>query len=217
MAKRKLPLETFQKYGAIFENISKNETLKNVLSEYGYDEQEITKGKNLYDFAVEKLDISKRTTTEEKLAYDDFSKKYDTLKKTYSEDRKKAKVIFKNEEKKQSALGVKGVLATKFSVLLDMMDTFYKQLQSNEELSTPLKPLKITEEYIASQLEKIEEVKQANFNYTNKKGKSQQATLDKDVAFWEVETWVTKFYGIAKIVLKDQPQLLESIGKSIRT
>lgn len=217
MAKRKLPLETFQKYGAIFENINKNETLKNVLSEYGYDEQEIAKGKSLYDIATEKLDFSKKTSTEEKLAYDNFSKKYDELRKIYSDDRKKAKIIFKDEEKKQSALAIKGSLGIKFSVIFDAIDTFYKQLQASEELLTPLKPLKITEEHITSQLEKIEAVKRANFSYTNEKGKSQQATLDKDVAFAQVEAWVTKFYGIAKLVLKDHPQSLESIGKFSRS
>lgn len=207
----------FQNYGNIFENISKNETLKNELAEYGYDSEEIAKGKALYDVAAEKLDINKTETAEEKLAYDQFRKKFEALKKSYTTDRKKVKIIYKNEAATLSVLGVKGTASIRITEFLDGVDTLYKQLKASEDLRKPLARLKITEEHITAQLEALEEVKTAYNAYTKEKGESQKATKDKDKALAELEKWVREFYAIAKIALEDQPQLLESIGKFMRS
>ncbi|MDO4783081.1 MAG: hypothetical protein Q4A09_07695 [Capnocytophaga felis] len=216
MAQKRLTIEKFQNYGAIFENISKNEMLKNELAEYGYDEQEIAKGKVLYDSAAQKLDLNKTESAEEKMAYDTFSKKFEELKKSYTTDRKKAKIIFKEEETILSVLAIKGIMSIRINALLDDIDTFYKQLQAKEELRSPLKRLKIIDEHIAEQLKALAEVRQAYLQYTNEKGESQQATKNKDAAFAELDKWVREFYSIAKIALEDQPQLLESLGKFMR-
>lgn len=216
MGQKRLTIEAFHNYGAIFENISKNELLKNELAEYGYDNQEIAKGKALYDNAAQKLDLNKTESAEEKMAYDAFSKKFEELKKTYTTDRKKAKIIFKDEDTVLTVLVIKGVMSIRINGLLEDIDTFYKQLQAKEELRTPLKRLKITDEHIAEQLKALTEVRQAYLQYTNEKGESQQATKNKDAAFAELEKWVREFYSIAKIALEDQPQLLESLGKFMR-
>lgn len=206
-------IEIFQNYGYIFENISKNNILKTELAEYGYDETEIAKGKALYDAASQKLDINKTETAEEKLAYDAFDKKFEELKKVYATDRKKVKIIYKEDNRTLSALAAKGVASIRTGALLDDMDTLYKQLQANETLRNPLKRLKITDEHISSQLTLLEEVRKAYASYIQGKGESQQATRDKDEAFAKIEKWVREFYSIAKIALEDKPQLLESLGK----
>lgn len=206
-------IEMFQNYGNIFENISKNDILKTELAEYGYDETEIAKGKALYDAASQKLDINKTETAEEKLAYDAFDKKFEELKKVYATDRKKVKIIYKEDNRTLSALAAKGVASIRTGALLDDMDTLYKQLQANETLRNPLKRLKITDEHISSQLTLLEEVRKAYASYIQGKGESQQATRDKDEAFAKIEKWVREFYSIAKIALEDKPQLLESLGK----
>lgn len=210
-------IKDFQNYGNIFENISKNETLRTELAEYGYDEQELKKGKALYDTAQQKLDTNKTETTEEKLAYDAFKKKFEDLKKIYTTDRKKAKIIFKDEDTILSILGVKGTASIRISGVLDSVDTFYKQLQNKQDIRTPLRRLKITDEHISKQLSLLTDTLAAYKTYEKEKGESQQATKDKDKALAELEKWVREFYAIAKIALEDQPQLLEIIGKFVRS
>ena len=58
------------------------------------------------------------------MAYEAFSKKFDELKKNYATDRKKAKIVFKEQEAVLSALKVKGVASVRISALLDDIDTF---------------------------------------------------------------------------------------------
>lgn len=98
--------------------------------------------------------------------------------------------------------------------LLEDIEAFYKELKAKPDLLTPLNKLKITAEHIETQLTALADVKQAEATYVLERGESQQATKDKDAAF---EKWVREFYAIAKIALEDKPQLLESIGKFVRS
>ncbi|MFJ1473423.1 hypothetical protein ACILE9_04080 [Capnocytophaga cynodegmi] len=216
MTNRYVTLENFRNYGIIFKNINENDILKTELAEYGYDDTEIAKGKALYDEASQKLDINKTESAEEKMAYEVFDKLFEELKKTYATDRKKVKIIFKDDERTLSALAVKGAASIRITALLNDMDTLYKQLKMKETLLTPLKRLKIDEAHIDTQLDKFAQVEKAYANYIKEKGESQQATKDKDKAFSELEKWVREFYAIAKIALEDKPQLLESVGKLVR-
>lgn len=216
MTNRYVTLENFRNYGIIFKNINENDILKTELAEYGYDDTEIAKGKALYDEASQKLDINKTESAEEKMAYEVFDKLFEELKKTYATDRKKVKIIFKDDERTLSALAVKGATSIRITALLNDIDTLYKQLKMKETLLTPLKRLKIDEAHIDTQLDKFAQVEKAYANYIKEKGESQQATKDKDKAFSELEKWVREFYAIAKIALEDKPQLLESVGKLVR-
>lgn len=217
MANYRITSEKFKNYGFIFENISKNDILKTELAEYGYGEQEIAQGKALYDTAAKMYETNLRETSEEALAYNEFSKKLEAFKITYASDRKKAKIIYKEEPKILTALHIKGIAPLRTSKLLEDIEAFYKELKVKPDLLAPLNKLKITTEHIEAQLSALSSVRQAEATYALEKGESQQATKDKDAAFAAFEKWVREFYAIAKIALEDKPQLLESIGKFMRS
>lgn len=214
---KRVTIADFQRYGNIFSSIRENHILRQELSEYGYDDQEINKGRMLYDTASRMIEHNKTETTEEKMAYEAFSKKFDELKKNYATDRKKAKIVFKEQEAVLSALKVKGVASVRISSLLDDIDTFYKQLQINPALLMPIKRLKVGETHISAQLNLLSDTQKAYENYTKEKGESQQATKDKDDALVALEKWVREFYSVAKIALEDKPQLMEALGKHIKS
>ena len=109
MATRFISFEKFKNYSFIFENISKNDVLKKELAEYGYGDKEIAQGKALYDTAAQMYETNKRESSEETLAYNEFSKKLEAFKNVYATDRKKAKIIYKEEPKILIALHIKGV------------------------------------------------------------------------------------------------------------
>lgn len=202
-----------QNYGMLFENLNTQQDLKNELAEYGYSDTEIAVGKTLYDTANEKYSANIKETQEETTAHQVFEQKMNEIAEIFATDRKKARIVFKDQTDVLLNLRLKGRIAQSISSLLDDMRVFYTTLQQNIELANPLNRLKVTYDHINSQVQKITEVEKSYSNYNREKAESQQATKNKNKAFRDLEKWVREFYAIAE----DRPQLLEAVGKFVRS
>ncbi len=208
--------QMLQNFWAMFENLSKEGDLKTELAEYGYDDAKISEGKALYDKARRTFDANVKETRKESSASLAFQEKYHNVQKKYSTHRKKARIVFEENEEALRLLKLKGSAARAIAASIEEMRAFYHFLDITPNLLTPLKQLKITEEDIKNQLKEFPEIEKAYATYLQEKGESQQATKDKNKAFDALDKWVSKFYKVAKIALEDRPQLLESLGKFVR-
>ena len=208
--------QMLRNFGAMFENLSKEGDLKTELAEYGYDENKISEGKALYNEARKYFDINLKETREETSASLAFQEKYQNIQKKYSVHRKKARIVFEENEEALRQLKLKGNASRAIAAAMEEMRAFYQLLDTTPSLLTPLKQLKISEQDVKSQLQEFSEVEKAYATYLQEKGESQQATKDKNKAFEALDKWVSKFYKVAKIALEDRPQLLEALGKFVR-
>ena len=206
-----------QNYGVIFDNLGKDLELKAELAEYGYDEAKIGEGKKLYDEARKTFDANTKETREETTASLNFQEKYQNFQKIYITHRKKAKIVFDDNAEAFLQLKLKNTPARVIAKFLEETRAFYRLLNTTETLMTLLKQLKVTEQDIEKQLQLLTNVEQAYADYQKEKGESQQATKDKNNAFDALDKWVVRFFKVVKIVLEDKPQLLESLGKTIRS
>lgn len=209
--------QMLQNYGAMFENLAKEMELKTELAEYGYDEAKISEGKALYDKARQTFDANVKETREEATASLNFQEKYQNFHKNYTTHRKKARIVFEDNAEAFAQLNLKNTPARAIAKFLEETRAFYQLLDTNETLRNQLKQLKITEQDIKNQLQLLGEVEKSYADYQKEKGESQQATKDKNQAFATLEKWVRDFYSVAKIALEDKPQLLESVGKFVRS
>ena len=104
MAKKYLSnFEMLQSYSVIFENFKKNEDLAKELAEYGYGIEKMSNGKALLDKANELYSINIQKKQEETTSSVNYQKIYTEVTQMYSSHRKRAKIIFKNDEKRNSA------------------------------------------------------------------------------------------------------------------
>ncbi|MFK8284489.1 hypothetical protein [Capnocytophaga canis] len=209
--------QMLQNFGAMFENLSKEGDLKTELAEYGYDDAKIAEGKALYDEARKTFDANIKETREETSASLAFQEKYQNVQKKYITHRKKARIVFEDNEEALRQLKLKGSAARAIAAAMEEMRAFYQLLDTTPNLLTPLKQLKINEEDVKNQLQELPEVEKAYATYLQEKGESQQATRDKNKAFETLDKWVSKFHKVAKIALEDRPQLLEALGKFVRS
>lgn len=209
--------QMLQNFGAMFENLSKEGDLKTELAEYGYDDAKIAEGKALYDEARKTFDANIKEAREETSASLAFQEKYQNVQKKYSTHRKKARIVFEDNEEALRQLKLKGSAARAIAAAMEEMRAFYQLLDTTPNLLTPLKQLKINEEDVKNQLQELPEVEKAYATYLQEKGESQQATRDKNKAFETLDKWVSKFHKVAKIALEDRPQLLEALGKFVRS
>lgn len=202
---------------ALFETLKSREEIAQELAEYGYDDAKIQEGKALYDKALASQDANRKETKEEVQAMEVFNTAYKELLERYKAHRKRAKVAFKDEPSALKILALKGTMPLRTLSALEEMEVLYTELDKDENYKKAVLKLKITQEDIQTQKTKLAEVRTAYAKYTTEKGESQQATQDKNQAFTAFEKWVRNFHNLAKIALEDQPQLLESLGKFIRS
>ena len=218
MAKKYLSnFEMLQSYSVIFENFKKNEDLAKELAEYGYGIEKMSNGKDLLDKANELYSINIQKKQEETTSSVNYQKIYTEVTQMYSSHRKRAKIIFKNDENILRNLRINGASVRTKSEYTEDIKVFYGTLSHSEELKNKLKQVKVFPEEIEEQLIKINQVKTTYEDYLKYKGESQQSTKDKNKAFDSLDKWVKDFYQIAKLTFEDRPQLLEIFGKFVRS
>ncbi|WKS95667.1 hypothetical protein [Riemerella columbina] len=218
MRTRKLSeLQYLENYRVLFTNLEEVQDLKTELADYGYDDAKIAEGKALFDHTQQLYDQNKQETAEEKEAYAQFSDAFSTLKKAYSKHRKVAKVALMKKPELWKTLALDGSLSAAYLKAMQEIKTFYQQAQSHSEAKPLLEKFKINKEAVDTQVAQIEKVETLRAKYEKEKGENQNATQQKNKAFADLSDWVREFYAVAQIALDDRPQLMESIGKFVRS
>ena len=209
--------EALEQYRVSFENVEKQTEIATIMAEFGYNQTSLTEGKLLLSKTREAFDFNKKEDDETSDAYNNFSTLKENLAKTYSLHRKKGKVIFRNEPTTLNKLALTGSLPTAYIKWLETVKKFYTVASSDTEIQSKLVRLKITTEEINGTIQLITDLELARAEYLREKGESQDSTKSKDKAFGEIDDWMSEFYAVAKIALEDNPQLLESLGKFVRS
>ena len=217
LKKNQTEAEALEQYRVSFENVEKQPEIATIMAEFGYDETLLTEGKTLLTKTRQAFDFNKKEDDETSEAYKNFTELKENLAKTYTLHRKKGKVIFRKEPTTLSKLALTGSLPTAYIKWLETVKKFYTVAAADSDVQSKLVRLKITTEEINGTIELITNLELARAEYLREKGESQDSTKSKDKAFGEIDDWMSEFYAVAKIALEDNPQLLESLGKFVRS
>jgi len=209
--------EALEQYRVSLENVESQSEIARTMSEFGYAEILITEGKNLLNKTRQSFDNNKKEDDETSEVYKNFTILKENLAKTYSLHRKKGKVIFRKDLVTLNKLALTGSLPTVYIKWLETVKKFYEVASTEDDIQTKLLRLKISTEDLNGTIELIANLELARAEYLREKGESQDATKAKDKAFGEIDDWMSEFYAVAKIALEDNPQLLESLGKFVRS
>ncbi|MRI64354.1 hypothetical protein EDM00_10200 [Ornithobacterium rhinotracheale] len=210
-------LQYLENYRVLFTNLDEVQDLKTELADYGYDDTKIAEGKALFDYTQQLYDQNKQETAEEKEAYAQFSDAFSTLKKAYSKHRKVAKVALMKKPELWKTLAIDGSLSAAYVKAMQEIKTFYEQAQNHSDAKPLLEKFKINQAVVDAQVAQIQQVETLRAKYEKEKGENQNATQQKNKAFADLSDWIKEFYAVAQIALDDRPQLMESIGKFVRS
>ena len=208
---------TLELYRVALENVQEQPEIATVMAELGYDSALITEGKQLLEQTRNIFDFNKTEDDETSVAYADFSNRKKDLETIYSLHRKKAKVVFRKDPVTLKQLALDGSLQKSYVKWIETVKKFYTVAATNTEIQGKLARLKITPEDITATNTKVTELEKARAEYLREKGESQDATKAKDAAFAKIDDWMSEFYAVAKIGLEEKPQLLEALGKIVRS
>jgi GTP1/Obg family GTP-binding protein len=208
--------KTLEQYRVALKNAESQPKIASTLAEFGYDRATVATGKALYETTRQAFDSNKTETDQALAAYAVFDAKKAQLDNLYSLHRRKAKVVFLNDQVTADKLSVSGSIPGAYTKWLETVRKFYTTAIADAEIQTKLGRLKITLAELNATQALIAEVETLRAAYLKEKGESQDATAIKDSAFARLDDWMREFYAVAKIALEENPQLLESLGKVVK-
>lgn len=213
MAKKKHLTETemLEQFRNSFENVKKQPEIATIMAEFGYGSEVISEGELLLKTARSAYDANQKEGDETSKAYKDYAKVKEKLEKIYLLDRKKAKVIFKNDPYAYDELELHGIVPNAHINFIELTRKFYNGLMNNPELQAKVARLKLTQEGITKALELIEQVNLLRSEFLKELGESQLSRKTKDEALAAIELWMRDFYAVAKIALDDKVKLMKAL------
>lgn len=208
--------DTLELYRVALENAETQSEIATVMAELGYDSAKITEGKTLLTETRSAYDFNKTEDDETSAASASFSDKKAELEKVFKMQRKKAKVIFRNDSLTADKLAISGEMPRTYIKWLEAAKKFYSVAITDTAIQTKLARLAITADSLTAANTLITELETARAEYLKEVGESQDATKAKDAAFAKMDDWMSEFYAVARIGLEDNPQLLEALGKIVK-
>lgn len=209
--------ELLEKDRVALENAENQSEIAAALTEIGYDTTVIAEGKAILAETRLAFDTNKTEDDETSEASATFKAKKKELNDLFKVHRKKAKVIFRNDELTLKKLAINNSPSNAYVKWLEEVKKFYTEMAADTEIQTKLARLAITVEQITAGNTLVTEVETARAEYLREVGESQEATKIKDAAFLKLANWMQDFYAVAKIALEDKPQLLEALGVVVKS
>ncbi|NQX81478.1 MAG: hypothetical protein HRT66_05735 [Flavobacteriaceae bacterium] len=196
----------------MFENTLNHQEILEALVNVGYTEKIITEGKSIYLNAKEVFDENKKKIDETREGRIAYNEAYALLEKHFKRNRKKTKIIFRNEDAIQQKLMISGRSPRSYPTLIEASEKFYNALSTDANLQARIVSLAITPHTIAEGKTLLAELQKRREYYKKGIGESQNATKQKDKALKEIGYWIRDFKQVLEIALEDKPQLLEVLG-----
>ena len=199
------------------DNAQNQPLIASTMAEFGYDAEELKKGKQIWLNASNAYKLNLTEDDETNQAYENYISVKSDVEDSYKLHRKKAKVVFRNDPVTLEKLGIKGSEPKAHVKWVVIVKKFYTTAIADTEIQTKLARLKITPEELTAVSTSVSKLETARSEYLREKGESQDATKVKDKAIASLDDWMSEFYAVAKIAMEDNIQLLESLGKTIKS
>ncbi len=182
------------------------------LASYGYDETRLQEGSQLLANAETLQAAQKREYGEQYAATDALDAARTTANGFYMPHVKIARVALAKDRGLWESLLLTGDRAQSDSGWLKQAKTFYTNAIASPDVQEKMGKYNITLEKLQEGQAAVKDVELKLAAQLKEKGEAQQATVDRDFAFDDLQEWMSEFIAIAHIALEDKPQHLEMLG-----
>jgi len=193
------------------DNSRTDEEIQSLVSAFGYSAERLTEGCELAERARAAVQAQILATGAQREA---TQAELEARKAAIDAYQSLAKVVRAACPPAQRiGLGLGGNMPTSTGRLLE---TAYA-LFDNAVTLTSLASFGYTPEKLAAERARIAAYDEANRKQEAAKGAAQQATREQDTALQALNEWTAQYLKIAKVALREKPQLLEKLGIAART
>ena len=187
--------------------------IQSLVAAYGYPAGKLNEGKALYERALAAVNAQKSAVGAQQQATQELNQAEKSARDAYQSLAKVARAVFKNDKPRLTALGLTGTVPLSTAGFLASASALFQNAADVPSLADY--------GYDAARLEseraKITAFGSADGRQEAAKGAAQQATREQEAALRLLDAWRAQYLKIARVALREKPQLLEKIGVAART
>ncbi len=187
------------------------------LGEFGYQTPKLSEGKALYEAADGAIKVQVAKVGDKKAATAREAAADKAARTAYQNLAQVARAAFAKDKASLAILGLTGPMPVPLPLFLTMATALFDNASHKAEVAQVLAQHGFTADKLAKERGKIVELSAAMQAQESASGAAQQATYEQNKALETLDAWMSAFVRIAKVALRDQPQLLEKLGILRRT
>lgn len=215
--KTKSELSELERYRVGLANAVAQPKISKNMALYGYTADKIAEGQQIFDHTMVVFNANKTEDDETSEASKQFKNELADIENNYRSDRRKARILFRDEPILLKRLGIVGNVPETYLNLMHTCKTFYTVALADSAISDRLAVLNTPLEHLSTMQNKLIQIENTRIIFLREMGESQEATKAKDKAIADLEWWMRDFYAVARIAMEDEPQLLEALGIFVKS
>ena len=201
-------------------NALKNAAIKAAVLPYGFTVARLNAGKALLNAAVAAIDNATALTGEKEFSTANVQDAFQTAKGAYQDLAKVARAIFHNQPAHLTALSLDEAMPRTMDAFALSAHTLFNAGEYTDPIRDALEENGYDGGKLSSEGAKIAAFKDAREAQATCVGQAEQAKSEQRAALKALRDWSMAFRKIARVALKDTPQLLEALGilhRSVKT
>ena len=196
--------------------VQNNSEIQDKLSVFGYTPERILTGRRLLDKVLGLTSAQREEYSDQFIATSELGKRWKTGYSNYMITLKVVRVAFNGQPELLQRFNAVGKRNRSLSGWLHNARILYTNLLNSPEALAVMAEFGYTVEKLNNELRDVNEVENLHSKQLSETGGAQQSTVERDKAFDELYKWYSSFRAIARIALYETPQLLESLGISLK-
>jgi hypothetical protein len=196
----------------VLSNAKASKAIKEAMDLFGYDDEKMQEGENLYETANQLYIDQIRESGEKIGATQDVRDAYEQASKVYMVHVTLARIAFRNSRDLYVALQLNGSRQKSYDKWLGQAEAFYSIALDKPEVQRGMALMKIDRKKLKEGQDLINKFRQTLHQRGLETGDAQRATLMRDEAVQEMNQWISDYLTISRIALDENPQELEKLG-----
>ncbi len=193
-------------------NSQNHEELSALVARRSYTAEKLAVGQGLLETAQEKHQIQIREYGEQFQATDSLGEALEIQKNDFTDLREISKVVFKNDRKSYKMMLLNQNLERSQAGSEVQMENTFTNILATPSIIEALTPFGYDETTIRAMFDELNAIPELKTIRDTEKNEAQQATRDRDAAMADLDMWMADFLTIARIALKQKPELMELLG-----
>lgn len=201
--------ELAQEVRVAIEQTTKYPDIAQTMADYTYNNEKLQEGSNLLAQTLLMQDAQHKEYGEQYEATDGLEKSKEEARSLYIEHVGIARIALKGNRGAFKLLSLSGERKRKTLGWLSQARIFYANAP---QVAATLKRFGITAADIERGRQMIEAVQEASSQQKKERDEACQSTLDKNGVQAQLQDWMSRFKGVARVAFKDQPEKLRILG-----